>query len=108
MFRIGEALVGEGDEVAHIDLIIGDKEGFVGQAFASGLASLSKGHTPILGVIRPNLPAKPYTLIVPKVTVEDMEDAGKIFGPAQAAVSKAVADSVEEGVIPKDEIEKLL
>lgn len=105
MFKIGEALVGSGNEVAHIDLLIGDKGGYVGQAFANGLTQLSKGHTPILGVIRPNLPSKPYTLVVPKVTVEDMEDASKIFGPAQAAVAKAVADAVEEGVIPKDKIE---
>lgn len=106
MFKIGEALIGEGNEVAHIDLIIGEKEGFVGQAFANGLTSLSKGHTPVLGVIRPNLPAKPYVLIVPKVTIEGMDDASKIFGPAQAAVSKAVADSVEEGIIPKNKIEE--
>lgn len=106
MYKIGEALVGTGNEVAHIDLIIGDKEGRVGEAFADGLIKLSKGHTPLLGVIRPNLPAKPYTLIVPKVTVETMEDAGKIFGPAQAAVAKAVADAVEEGIIPKDKIEE--
>lgn len=105
MFRIGEALLGKGNEVAHIDLIIGDKNGPVGSSFASGLTQLSRGHTPILAVIRPNLPAKPYTLVVPKVTVEDMEDANKVFGPAQAAVAKAVADSVEEGIIPKEKIE---
>ncbi len=32
---VGEALAGEGNEVAHIDLLIGDKEGPVGAAFAS-------------------------------------------------------------------------
>jgi bifunctional enzyme Fae/Hps len=106
MYKIGEALVGKGNEVAHVDLIIGDKEGRVGEAFADGMTKLSRGHTPLIGVIRPNLPAKPYTLIVPKVTVETMEDAGKIFGPAQAAVAKAVADAVEEGIVPKDKIEE--
>ena len=80
--------------------MIGDKEGPIGQAFAQGMTMLSAGHTPLLAVIRPNLPPKPYTLIVPKVTVKNMEDVGKIFGPAQAAVAKAVADSVEEGIIP--------
>lgn len=106
MFKLGEALVGKGNEIAHIDLMVGDKEGQVGQAFANGITNLSKGHTPILGVIRPNLPAKPYTLVVPKVTVEDMDDATKIFGPAQAAVAKAVADAVEEGIVPQDKIEE--
>jgi len=104
-YLIGEALVGEGSEVAHIDLLIGDKDGPVGEAFANGLSQLSAGHTPLLAVIRPNLPPKPHTLLVPKVTVKNLEQAGKIFGPAQAAVAKAVADAVEEGVVPKDKVD---
>jgi bifunctional enzyme Fae/Hps len=104
-YLIGEALVGEGNEVAHIDLLIGDKEGPVGEAFAAGLSTLSAGHTPLLAVIRPNLPPKPHILLVPKVTVKNMDDAGKIFGPAQAAVAKAVADAVEEGMVPKDKLD---
>jgi hypothetical protein len=104
IYLIGEALVGEGNEVAHIDLLVGDKAGPVGRAFANGLSNLSAGHTPLLAVIRPNLPPKPHTLLVPKVTVKNMEDTGKIFGPAQAAVAKAVADAVEEGIIPADKI----
>jgi bifunctional enzyme Fae/Hps len=104
-YLIGEALMGEGSEVAHVDLLIGDKDGPVGEAFANGLSNLSAGHTPLLAVIRPNLPPKPHTLLVPKVTVKNLDQAGKIFGPAQAAVAKAVADAVEEGVIPKDKVE---
>jgi bifunctional enzyme Fae/Hps len=105
-YLIGEALMGEGTEVAHVDLLIGDKEGPVGEAFANGLSNLSAGHTPLLAVIRPNLPPKPHTLLVPKVTVKNMEQTGKIFGPAQAAVAKAVADAVEEGVIPEDKVDE--
>jgi bifunctional enzyme Fae/Hps len=105
IYLIGESLVGEGNEVAHIDLMIGDKDGPVGQAFANGMTNLSAGHTPLLAVIRPNLPPKPHTLIVPKVTVKNMEDTGKIFGPAQAAVAKAIADSAEEGIIPREHLD---
>lgn len=108
MYKIGEALVGTDSEVAHVDLIIGDKNGPVGQAFAQGATNLTKGHTPVLAVLRPNLPAKPYTLIIPKVTLSNMEDVNKIFGPAQAAVAKAIADSVEEGTIPKEKIDDLV
>ncbi|NHV97818.1 MAG: bifunctional 5,6,7,8-tetrahydromethanopterin hydro-lyase/3-hexulose-6-phosphate synthase [Thaumarchaeota archaeon] len=102
---VGEALIGEEPEVAHIDLIIGRKNGPAGLAFANALVQPTAGHTPILAVIRPNLPAKPPTLIVPKVTLRDLEDAEKVFGPAQSAVAKAVADAVEEGIIPKEEAE---
>ena len=108
MFQIGEALMGQGSELAHVDLMIGDKVGPVGQAFANGLTQLSAGHTPLLSVIRPNLPPKPSTLIIPKVTVKNMEQAAKIFGPAQSAVAKAVADSVEEGVILKEQVENIV
>ena len=84
MFQVGEALVGEGNEVAHIDLMIGEKDSPVGKAFANGMSNLSVGHTPLLAVIRPNLPCKPYTLLVPKVTIKDLDQASQIFGPAQA------------------------
>lgn len=105
VYLIGEALIGEGNEVAHIDLLMGDKNGPVGEAFAAGMSNLSVGHTPLLAVIRPNLPPKPHTLLVPKVTLKNLEDVGKIFGPAQAAVAKAVADAVEEDIIPKDKVD---
>ena len=101
-FEIGEALIGTGSELAHVDLMIGAKDGPVGQAFATGMTQLSAGHTPLLSVIRPNLPTKPSTLIVPKVTLKKGADTSKIFGPAQSAVAKAVADAVEEGIIPKN------
>ena len=108
MYRIGEALIGDGPELAHVDLLIGDKFGPVGQAFANGLSNLSVGHTPLTSVIRPNLLTKPATLIIPKVTVGDLEDASKIFGPAQTAVARAVADAVEDGYIPKDIVEDVV
>ena len=105
---IGEALVGEGDEVAHIDLVIGPKGGAVDYAFMSSLAMPRAGHTPLLAVLEPNLQPKPATLIVNKVTIKGAEQATLIFGPAQAAIAKAVADCVEDGTIPKEEAEDLL
>ena len=50
---VGEALVGEGNEIAHIDLLIGTKDGPVGAAFANALANQSHGHTNLLAVLRP-------------------------------------------------------
>ena len=98
--NIGEALVGDGNEVAHIDLMIGKKEGPVGQAFANALANQSAGHTNLLAVLTPNLIAKPATILVTKVTMEKGKQAMQMFGPAQYAVAKAVTDCVAEGTIP--------
>lgn len=105
---VGEALVGEGNEIAHIDLLIGDKNGPVGVAFANALANQSAGHNNLLAVLTPNLAAKPATVMVTKVTIKGMNQAGQMFGPAQAAVAKAVADSVAAGVIAKDHAEDLV
>lgn len=105
---IGEALCGEGNEVAHIDLLIGDKDGPVGTAFANALCNQSAGHSNLLAVLTPNLAVKPATVMITKVTIKGAKQAVHMFGPAQYAVAKAVADSVEKGIIPKDQAEKLV
>jgi 5,6,7,8-tetrahydromethanopterin hydro-lyase len=100
-FFIGESLVGDGNEVAHIDLIIGSKSGPAGQAFANSLSNQKDGFTSLLALVTPNLPAKPDTLLFNKVTIKGAKQAVQMFGPAQAAVARAVVDSVNSGVIPK-------
>ena len=105
---IGEALAGEGNEVAHIDLLIGDKAGPVGAAFANALARQSAGHSNLLAVLTPNLAVKPATVLITKVTIKGATQAVQMFGPAQAAVAHAVADCVEQGIIPKDQTENLV
>jgi 5,6,7,8-tetrahydromethanopterin hydro-lyase len=98
---IGEALVGDGNEISHIDLLIGGKDGPVGAAFANALADQKAGHSNLLAVITPNLAVKPATVMITKVTIKGAKQAVQMFGPAQAAVARAVADSVDAGVIPK-------
>jgi 5,6,7,8-tetrahydromethanopterin hydro-lyase len=98
---IGEALVGEGNEIAHIDLLIGSKDGPVGVAFANALANQSAGHSNLLAVIAPNLICKPATVLITKVTIKGAKQAVQMFGPAQSAVARAVADSTAAGVIPQ-------
>ncbi|HIJ07395.1 MAG: Bifunctional enzyme fae/hp [Methanomicrobiales archaeon 53_19] len=108
MYSIGEALVGDGPELAHIDLLVGDKNGPVGSAFANALSQLSAGHTPLLAVIRPNLLTKPATVIIPKVTLKKGEQVKEMFGPVQAAVAKAVADCLEEGLFNGINIDEIV
>ncbi|MEM2122768.1 MAG: bifunctional 5,6,7,8-tetrahydromethanopterin hydro-lyase/3-hexulose-6-phosphate synthase [Candidatus Bathyarchaeia archaeon] len=107
MYLVGEALVGEGAELAHVDVIVGDLDGVAGSSLARGVVRGRMGHTPLPGVIRPNLLVKPFTLIVPKVDLKGFSDVGRVFGPVQYAVAKAVADAVEEGLIPGGDLDRL-
>src|SRR5437867_10092573 len=104
---VGESLVGDGNEVAHIDLIIGSKDGPVGAAFAQRLAAQTAGHNGLLAVLAPNVPAKPDTVMFNKVTIKGANQAVQMFGPAQAAVAKAVVGSAADGTIPKAEADNL-
>src|ERR1043165_7593906 len=106
-FMVGGSLVGEGNEFAHIALLIGSKSGPVGEAFAEALINQHEGHTNLLAVVAPNLPAKPDTLLANKGTIKGATQAVQMFGPAQAAVGRAVVDSVRVGVISESEADDL-
>ena len=105
---VGEALCGDGNEVAHIDLLIGDKNGPVGAAFANALSDQKAGHSNLLAVLAPNLAVKPATVMITKVTIKGARQAVQMFGPAQRGVADAVAECVAEGTIPKDQCENLV
>jgi 5,6,7,8-tetrahydromethanopterin hydro-lyase len=100
---VGESLVGEGNEVAHIDLIIGPRGSAAETAFANALTNNKDGFTSLLAVVAPNLAVKPSTVMFNKVTIKGAKQAVQMFGPAQYAVAKAVADSVADGTIPAEE-----
>src|SRR5262245_52037877 len=106
-FALGESLIGDGNEVAHIDLLIGSKSGPAGAAFAQRLNTQSAGHNALLAVLAPNVPAKPDTVMFNKVTIKGANQAVQMFGPAQAAVAKAVVDSVADGTISRSEADNL-
>jgi 4-hydroxy-tetrahydrodipicolinate synthase len=105
---IGEALAGEESEVAHIDLMIGRKDGPVGEAFARAKASPALGHEPLLAILEPNLAVKPPTLLVPTVSIRGMRDASLVYGPAQTGAAKAVVDSVADGTIPQAAVDDVV
>jgi 5,6,7,8-tetrahydromethanopterin hydro-lyase len=104
---IGESLIGEGNEVAHIDLLIGPRGSPAETAFANALTNNKDGFTSLLAVVAPNLVTKPATVLFNKVTIKGAKQAVQMFGPAQRAVAMAVADSVEDGTIPADEADDL-
>jgi len=104
---VGESLVGEGNEVAHIDLIMGPRGSSAETAFVNCLTNNKDGFTSLLAVVAPNLMCKPATVMFNKVTIKGAKQAVQMFGPAQHAVAKAVADSVADGTIPADEADNL-
>ena len=99
---VGESLVGDGNEIAHIDLIMGPRGSSAETAFVNCLTNNKDGFTSLLAVIAPNLQCKPNTVMFNKVTIKGAKQAVQMFGPAQAAVARAVVDSVSSGVIPKN------
>ena len=104
---VGEALVGEGNEVAHIDLLLGPRGSAAETAFCNTLTNNKDGFTSLLAVVAPNLLCKPATVMFNKVTIKHGAQAVQMFGPAQRAVAMAVADCVEDGTIPEEEAENI-
>ena len=105
--RVGESLVGDGSEIAHIDLILGPRGSAVETAFCNGLVNNKDGFTSLLAVVSPNVPAKPNTMMFNKVTIKGAKQAMQMFGPAQRAVARAVMEAVSEGTIPAAEADDL-
>ncbi len=104
---VGEALVGDGNEVAHIDLIIGPRNSAAEHAFCTALTNNKDGFSNLLAVVAPNLACKPNTILFNKVTIKGSKQAVQMFGPAQRAVAMAVMDCVEDGTIPADEADDI-
>ena len=104
---VGESSNGDGNEVAHIDLLIGPRGSAVESAFANALTNNKDGFSSLLAVVAPNLICKPATVMFNKVTIKGSKQAVQMFGPAQRGVAMAVADSVEDGTIPADEADDL-
>jgi 5,6,7,8-tetrahydromethanopterin hydro-lyase len=106
--KVGESFVGDGAEVAHVDLLIGNKQGPVGDAYAKSLANPSEGKEALQVILEPNMQVKPPTVMIPTVNVGSLRHASLTYGPAQAAVGKAIMDSVNDGFIPEDAVNSLM
>lgn len=103
--EIGESFIGAGANAAHINTVLGDRNGPVGTAWATALATPSSGHVPFMAVLKPGVPVKPVTLFVTKAAPASDEHGVMIWGPAQAGVAGGVADAVASGVIAGDAVD---
>ena len=102
--EIGEAFVGEGSEAAHVNTVLGRRDGPVGAAWAAALAAPTAGHAPFVAVVRPGLPAQPFTLFVNKAASAGERHARLTWGAAPAGVASGVLDAVAEGAIPANRV----
>lgn len=105
---IGEAFVGDGADAAHLNTVLGDRDGPVGTAWATALATPSAGHTPFVAVLRPGVPVQPMTLFVNKAAIASDGHGRLTWGAAQAGVAGGVADALAAGVLPVDDVAGLV
>lgn len=92
IMQIGAASAGTGDAAVRVTTVLGEREGPVGTAWATAVASPSHGHSSTVVVAKPNLPVVPATLLVPALSVGDHRHLELTYGAAQAGVASAVLD----------------
>lgn len=104
MMQLGEGFVGEGTNAAHVNTMLGSKDGPVGAAWATALATPRTGHAAFVVVVRPNVPLKPMTLFVNKATIDasDERHARLTWGAAQAGVAAGVLTALRKGVLTSE------
>jgi 5,6,7,8-tetrahydromethanopterin hydro-lyase len=105
---LGMATEGDHYERAGIDLIVGAKSGPVGLAYARQLTHPRHGYEALTTIAEPNLAVKPSTLIVPSIELVNLRQASMVYGPTQAAVGKAILDSIEEKTIPMKDLDRMV
>jgi 5,6,7,8-tetrahydromethanopterin hydro-lyase len=81
---IGEGFSGDGANAAHVNIVMGPRNGPVGTAWATALATPSTGHVPFVAVAAPGVPLRPFTLFVNKAAIENDQHGQLTWGAAQA------------------------
>jgi 5,6,7,8-tetrahydromethanopterin hydro-lyase len=109
-FAIGEGFAGLGANAAHINTMLGPKDGPVGVAWATALATPRAGHTPFVVVAAPNIPVKPATLFVNKATIDPANElhARLTWGAAQAGVAAGVVAAHRKGALVAGDADDLV
>jgi 4-hydroxy-tetrahydrodipicolinate synthase len=102
---LGSATEGKAPEMAGIDLVMGSKNGPVGEAYARQLTHPRHGHEALTTIAEPNLTVKPSTLILPTIELMNLRQASMVYGPTQAAVAKAIVDNIEQEIIPVEALD---
>ena len=100
--RVGEGFCGPPFfELAHVDLLLGVREGPVGRAIARALDEPRPSHE--LRIIN----QRPRTLLVPTVTVRTEKQAGHVYDDAVRGINLAIEASIEDGSLPQGALDDL-
>jgi 5,6,7,8-tetrahydromethanopterin hydro-lyase len=99
---IGEGFAGAAPNAAHINLLLGPKDGPMGTAFAVAAASPGQGHIPFQIVLKPGVPVEPATLFIAKATLRNPSHETMTWGPGQMGVAAGITMAVLDGVFPDE------
>lgn len=99
---IGESFVGSGANAAHVNVVLGPRDGPVGGAWANALAGPSAGHVPFMVVLQPGVPVKPATVFINKASLSGETHERMTWGPAQAGVARGVQERMLDGTLPAE------
>jgi 4-hydroxy-tetrahydrodipicolinate synthase len=101
--KIGEGFAGPPFfELAHIDLLIGERGGPVDKALEQAMGVPHPGHE--VRIIQ----ERPRTLLVPTVTVRSKKQESHIYENAASGVLKAIDASTADGFLPQDALDDLV
>jgi 4-hydroxy-tetrahydrodipicolinate synthase len=107
---VGEGYAGPPDfEIAHVDLLLGMRDGPVGRALDEALARpkpddpSGKDLTELKIIYE-----RPRTLLVPTVTVRTKKQAQHIYGNAVEGIVMAIESSLADGFLPEGALDDLV
>jgi len=99
---VGEGFAGPPfSEIAHIDLLLGLKDGPVGKAIERALGEPRPGHE--LKIIN----ERPRTMLVPTVTVRTEKASWLVYEDAAAGVNLAIEHSIQQGFLPEELLDQV-
>jgi 4-hydroxy-tetrahydrodipicolinate synthase len=107
---VGEGYAGPPDfEIAHVDLLVGTKDGPVGTALEEALSRpepedpSGKNLTELKVIFE-----RPRTLLVPTVTVRTKKQARHIYENAVEGIVMAIQSSLDDGFLPEGALDDLV
>lgn len=104
---IGESFVGTGANAAHVNTVLGRRDGPVGAAWVMALATPRAGFAAFVAIAQPGVAVIPPTLFVNKAAIDGELHGRLTWGAAQAGVARGVGQALEKGVIRHEQAGEL-